>query len=143
MSTRLPRTRIFPVARVVAAAGALAAVLALMLPLLVRLQLDESRAAARSKELVAAIAATSVARDLQPWASSPYLQLALVQESAGDVPAATASIEQALARDSRDWRRWLVATRLQTKAGAIVAARRSLARARELNPRSPIFPARG
>ena len=138
-----PRTRIFPIARVVAAAGALAAVLALMLPLLVRLQLDESRAAARSNQPVVAIEAASVARDLQPWASSPYVQLALVEESAGEVAAAMASIEQALARDSRDWRLWLVATRLQTKAGAIVAARRSLARARELNPRSQLFPARG
>jgi uncharacterized protein HemY len=45
----------------------------------------------------------------------------------------------AIARDDRDWRLELVASRLAVKAGDIGAARLALARARELNPRSPLL----
>ena len=48
-------------------------------------------------------------------------------------------IEKAIARDSEDWRLWLVAARLETKLGRVAAAERSLDRAVELNPRSPLF----
>jgi Flp pilus assembly protein TadD len=41
-----------------------------------------------------------------------------------------------------DWHVWLVAARIQAKRGELAAARRSLRRARSLNPRSPLF-ARG
>ena len=49
------------------------------------------------------------------------------------------SIGEAIERDPQDWRLWLVAARLQAKAGDVAEARRSLARAAELNPRSPLF----
>ena len=45
----------------------------------------------------------------------------------------------ALPNDDADWRLWLVAARIQTKAGDIAAARQSLAKARELNPKSQLF----
>ena len=80
------------------------------------------------------------ARSLQPWASSPYLQLALIEEQAGDLrPARTRYIKDALERDSLDWSTWLVAARIQTKAGLIVEGRRSLRRAEALNPTSQLF----
>ena len=50
-----------------------------------------------------------------------------------------ASSGAAIARNSRDWRLWLVSARLSAKAGDVQAARRSLCRAAELNPRSPLF----
>jgi Tfp pilus assembly protein PilF len=49
------------------------------------------------------------------------------------------SIDHALENDQSDWRLWLVAARIQTKAGDIAAARQSLAKARELNPKSQLF----
>jgi Tfp pilus assembly protein PilF len=79
------------------------------------------------------------ARSIQPWAASPYLQLALVQEFGGRIDEAERSIETALANDRSDWRLWLVAARIQTKAGDIEAARASLAKARQLNPKSELF----
>jgi tetratricopeptide (TPR) repeat protein len=121
------------------AAVALVAVTLQAVPLLGELRLDESRAAVRRGEPATARESALAARDLQPWATSPYLQLALVDEEAGDLRAARRAIGAALERDSADWRLWLVAARLETKAGAIAAARRSLDRARALNPRSPLF----
>ena len=46
---------------------------------------------------------------------------------------------KAIARDREDWRLWLVAARVETKLGRVAAAERSLDRAVELNPRSPLF----
>ena len=59
------------------------------------------------------------ARSIQPWAASPYLQLALVQELGGRIDEAERSIETALANDRSDWRLWLVAARIQTKADVV------------------------
>jgi tetratricopeptide (TPR) repeat protein len=119
------------------------ALAAQLLPLAVRAQLDASRRAAATGDVESAIAHAAVARDLQPWAASPRVQLALVAEQGGDTAAATRAIEDALLRERRDWRLWLVAARLQTKEGDIPAARRSLLRARELNPRASAFIAGG
>ena len=76
---------------------------------------------------------------IQPWAASPYLQIALVQEQAGQLPEALSAIDEAIERDSADWRLWLVKARLETKSGLIQEARASLERARALNPRSGLL----
>jgi len=65
--------------------------------------------------------------------------LALVEERRGDLKASRRWIERAIERDSVDWRLWLVAARLATKAGDVPSARTSLLRAESLNPRSPLF----
>lgn len=101
------------------------------------LQLSErSAAAGRGDD---ALDAAVTARRLQPWAASPYLQLALVYEQMNRLADAHRQIEQAIARDRDDWRPWLVEARIETKQGAIESARASLARARTLNPRSPLL----
>ena len=73
-----------------------------------------------------------------PWAASPYVQLALVYEQAGRLRAARAAIGSAIDRDSHDWSLWLVRARLETKAGAIDEALRSLERAQRLDPLAPL-----
>jgi O-antigen ligase len=124
-----------------AAAFAVAAALLLFqtAPLLSALQIRDSQAAAKRGDLGGALNDANAARRLAPWAASPRLQLALVHELAGRVEAASASIAEAVARDPLDWRLHLVAARIQTKAGDFVAARKSLERAAELNPRSRLF----
>jgi O-antigen ligase len=102
-------------------------------------RLDGSQAAVRRGDTGAALRAARAARDIEPWAATPYLQLALIEEQAGALAAAEARIRQAIERDRTDWRLWLTAARIQTKRGHIHAARRSYERARALNPRSPIF----
>jgi Tfp pilus assembly protein PilF len=79
------------------------------------------------------------ARSLEPWAATPHVQLALLAEKDGDLTEARRHIEEALERDSREWSTWLVAARIQTKAGSIRAGRRSLRRAEALNPTSQLF----
>ena len=54
------------------------------------------------------------------------------------LPAERGSARRSTASEI-DWRLWLVQARIQTKRGEIAAARRSLDRARELNPRSPLL----
>jgi O-Antigen ligase len=109
------------------------------IPLLADRELARSEAAVRSDDLDEGLAAAESSRDIQPWAATPYLQLALVSERRGELRRARASIREAIERDERNWRLWLVAARLETKLGRVAAAERSLRRAVELNPRSPLF----
>ena len=125
--------------RTVAVAGVVLVALAEVVPLLTQARLGESERAARRGDVGAAMTAARAAVRLEPWGSSPYLQLALVDEQAGRLGDANADIGRALARDPRSWQLELIATRLETESGAIAAARRSYARARALDPRSPLF----
>jgi tetratricopeptide (TPR) repeat protein len=134
-----PRVRTPLGVRAAVAAAAVLVVVLQAVVLLAGLQLDDSRLAARRGELTRARSLALRARDLEPWAASPYLQLALVAEETGDLASARARIREALRRDGSAWRLWLVAARLETKDGAVAEARRSLARAVGLNPRSPLF----
>jgi hypothetical protein len=109
------------------------------IPLLAGREIADSEAAVERGDLDQAFSSAGAARDIQPWAATPYLQLSLVSEEAGDLPRARAWIEAAIERDQRDWRLWLVSARVETKLGRVAAAERSLRRAAELNPRSPLF----
>ena len=90
-------------------------------------------------DLTSALKHANAARDIQPWAASPYLQLALVNEEAGALPRARHWINEAIDRDRLNWRHWLVLARLETKLGYPRVAADSVRRAAELNPRSPLF----
>ena len=132
------RTRPGRPVRLVAAVVGLALVAAQAIPLLGDLKIGDSRAAVRRGDTNAAIRAALGARDLQPWASSPYLQLALVSEQAGNLSAAEGWIREALDRDRLDWRLWLVASRIEAKRGDALTAKASLDRAVRLNRHSPL-----
>lgn len=107
--------------------------------LLAELKIRDSREAAASADYAEAADDARAATALEPWAASPYLQLALSQELDGRPQEARDAINEALERDRSDWRLWLVGARLQTKVGDFEAARASLARAEQLNPRSQLF----
>lgn len=109
------------------------------LPWLVQREVRKSEAAVRRDDLPRARRAALTAADLQPWASSPYLQLALVDEQAGDLPAARQWMAKAVSGDPDDWRLWVVSARIATSEGSVGEARRALSRARMLNPRAPLF----
>ena len=113
------------------------AICAAALPLLTQLEIGASQAAAQDGNALAALQSARSAIRLQPWASEPYLQLALVSEQAGRLAVADTAIRRAIARSEDDWQLWLVATRIQTKRGRVAAAVESLRHARDLNPRSP------
>jgi hypothetical protein len=128
-----------PVFRIALAAIAFGLIVAEAIPLLANMEVRKSQDSVNSGNLVEALDQAESAKSIQPWAASPYLQLALVQELGGRTDEALVSIETALEHDQSDWRLWLVAARIQTKAGEIADARQSLAKARELNPKSQLF----
>jgi O-antigen ligase len=127
------------VLRTAGVAVALAAILCAAVPMLAQNRLEESQAAAARGDAAGAIEAAHDARAVQPWASTPYLQLALLEEQQGNLGEANRHVEDALERDRSDWSVWLVAARVQTKAGFIRRGRRSLRQAERRNRRSQLF----
>jgi hypothetical protein len=83
------------------------------------------------------------AKAVEPWASTPYLQLGLVSEEQVEYPEAARWLNEAISRSSRDWSLWYIAARVEAEAGAISVAKRDLDEARRLNPLSPCFTAAG
>ena len=119
----------------------LAAVVAQAIPLLAQNEVRASQEAVARGDGKAALEHAVAARRFQSWAASPHLQIALVEEQAGDLPAARSAIDAAIERDGADWRSWLVAARLEAKSGHPARARERLREARRLNPRSPLLQA--
>jgi O-Antigen ligase len=83
------------------------------------------------------------AKAVEPWASTPYLQLGLVSEAQVKYPEAAHWLNKAISRSRRDWSLWYVAARIEAEAGAISVAKHDLDEAQRLNPLSPCFTAAG
>jgi tetratricopeptide (TPR) repeat protein len=96
--------------------------------------LSSSESQAADGDLAGAIDSANEAIDLQPWASEPRARLSVLYEQAGELGAARAAIEQAIARDRRNWELYVTAARLAQKSGSDDAYAANLARAAELNP---------
>ena len=71
---------------------------------------------------------------MQPWASEPYRQLALLEEQRGDIPSALAALRQAEQRDADDWRLLLIQARLELKRGDHAATTEAIAQTQRLSP---------
>lgn len=112
---------------------------AIAIPFLSGARVQDSKDAAGRGDLRAAVNAARDARAIQPWSADPDLQIALIEEQAGDYRAARRWIVRAISRNSTDWKLWYIRARVETEIGAIRAAKRSIDRARSLNPRSPIL----
>jgi len=132
--------RLMPVAvRVGVVATALCLLAAQAIPLLAQDDIRRSQHRFAAGNLAGARDAALSARSVQPWAATPHLQLALVEERRGELAAARSAIAQAIERDRLDWRLWLTASRIEGQAGFDRQARASLDRAAALNPRSPLL----
>jgi O-antigen ligase len=127
--------------RTAGVAIALGAILCVAVPMLSQNRLEESQARAARGNFPGAVDAAEDARSVQPWAASPHLQLALLAEQRGRLGEANRQVGEALDHDSSDWSIWLVAARVQTKAGFIRKGRRSLRQAERLNRKSQLFEA--
>lgn len=102
-------------------------------------KLVQSESAASRSELEAAAQDARDASNLQPWASEPWVQLALLEELSGDLMGAQKAIHEASLRAPKDWRIWLINARFEVGLNDLKGARTSLARARALNPQAQIF----
>lgn len=139
--TRSPRRR--PQAAAVVAVILIAWVLVCTeaIPLLADVEVRKSQDAVRAGNGAAALKHALDATKIESWAATPYLQVALVDEAAGQLRAARRAIESAIRRDRGDWRLWLVAARIELQQGAKAYSAQTLAHARSLAPMSPVFQA--
>jgi tetratricopeptide (TPR) repeat protein len=126
--------------RAIFALTALAALLAIVIPLASTVAVRSSQAAVRAGDLRTALSDAASAQRLEPSAATPRLQRALILEQLHDIGGASAAISQAETREPTNWRIWLVASRIATEAGQPRVALADYRRARTLNPSSPIFP---
>jgi tetratricopeptide (TPR) repeat protein len=125
--------------RALAVTAALVLVAAQAVPLLTERRIEDSQDELKSGDADAALDAANDATDVQPWASSAHLQIALVHEYAKQFDEARAAIDRAIDRDESDWQLWVVASRIAQQSGEMATARQDYDRARALNPRSSYF----
>lgn len=130
------RPRSFGLA-IVGLALAWAAALALVGPLLVEREIDSSKAAADRGDLTSAADHAETAHSIEPWAASPYVQLALVAEQAGEYPRAIEQVGRAIEREDRNWVLYALRSRFHRENGEPAQARRDFEEAKSLNPLAP------
>jgi O-antigen ligase len=134
---RLPRPS--AAGRATLAVLAVAALAAIAIPLSSTEAVRGSQADASQPDLTAALAKADEAARLQPYAATPLLQRALVLEVGHAYAPALTAVRQAISREPRNWRLWLVRSRLEAETGHAQASVAAYRRARALNPGSPVF----
>jgi hypothetical protein len=97
-------------------------------------KLSSSREAASRGDLAQAANDADDAAGVEPWSPEPRLQLALVDELAGNLSAARSAAGEAIDRAPGDWRAWAVAARIDARSGDLRAAYPELVKANALNP---------
>ena len=118
---------------------ALAAIVAIAIPLSSTTLIRESQSQAHAADLPAALGSARSAANVEPDAGLPRLQQALVLERAGEYQAAVAEARAATELEATNWKNWLTLSRLQAEAGEAKATLDSYRKAASLNPASPIF----
>ncbi|MFI5027847.1 MAG: O-antigen ligase family protein [Solirubrobacterales bacterium] len=113
------------------------AAIALIGPLLVEREIENSQQAVAAGDLTSATSHAETARSIEPWAASPYLQLGLVAERAGEYPRAREMLGKAIEREDRNWELYALRSRVEGEAGEPGSATRDLEHARRLNPLAP------
>lgn len=134
------RRAALPVAARLAGVGvALAALVAIAIPLSSALALQKSQAEFRGGDLSAAMSEAADARRVEPFASQPRMQEALVLEAEGRIAAALVPVREATRLEPHEWRAWVVRSRIEAENGHPTAALASYRMARSLNPHSVLF----
>lgn len=110
------------------------AAVALVGPLLVDREIEASNDAVVEGNLAKAVSHAETAREIEPWATSPYRQLGLLAERQGDYAAAVVWLDKAIDREEDSWLLFYVRARVENAAGNTAAAEADLAEAQRLNP---------
>jgi O-antigen ligase len=118
---------------------AIAAVVAIAMPLATASLLRQSETEAREGDLRGALEAAHSAQNVQPGAATPRLQQALVLEEMDRLPAAARAAQAATEREATNWRPWLVLSRIEAERGRAAPAVRAYRKARSLNPHFSLF----
>jgi hypothetical protein len=133
-STRASAGRRFGALRPAIALIAVAAIIPQYVVLAADSHLRNSQVAFSAGDGARARSEALAAKAVEPWAATPYLQLGFVSEAEGRYADAARRLDEAISRSRNDWMLWLIAARIETERGRVIAARRDLAEARRLNP---------
>jgi len=125
--------------RFVLPALALAALVAVAIPMAGAGAVRDSQAEVRSQDLSAALNQARTASNVEPYAATPSLQEALILELQGDLGGALAAARAATQKEATNWRTWLVLSQLEAQAGNTAESVAAYREARSLNPRSALF----
>ncbi|MGV1048809.1 MAG: tetratricopeptide repeat protein [Solirubrobacterales bacterium] len=125
--------------RVATALVAVAAIVAIAIPLASTSLIRQSQAAVNDGDVQGALDDAHSAQNVMPGAAGPRLQQALVLETAGDFDAAAAAATAATAKEPHNWRLWLVLSRIEAERGRAAQAVADYRTARSLNPHGQIF----
>lgn len=120
-------------------AGAIALCLLQLPGLVATSSIRESRAAFNARDFPRAMSKAQEAVDSEPWASSPFVQRALVLERQRDYAAAVYDLARARQRAPEDWRIPLLLARVEARRGDAAAALAAYRQARELRPLGQFF----
>ena len=127
-------------------AGSLLAVIALGLQTPALLAASEVRAsqdAIRERRGHDALVAATDAVQTEPWSALGVSQRALVLEELGFLDAAAKDARRATELEATNSEAWLILARIEVERHRATAAIAAANRARELNPRNPVFTAAG
>jgi hypothetical protein len=119
--------------RVALVALSIIGLVALAVPLAGATQLRSSQRAAAVNHLDPALRRASTSLRVQPFASSPLLQRALVMELRGDLTAAASASRAAERKEPTNWRPPFVLARIEAERGDVTAGLAALRRAQALN----------
>jgi cytochrome c-type biogenesis protein CcmH/NrfG len=112
----------------------------LQLPLFVAASaIRSSQQAVQEGRFVDALRDATDAAETETWGASGFLQRALVLEQVGRLGAAEVAAQRATQLEPVNWQLWLVLGRIRAERGRVAPALAAVARARSLNPRSPLF----
>ena len=117
----------------------LLSLVAIGLPLATTNDVRQSQAASAQGNLTLALTDAQQAARVEPGASSPRLQEALVLEAQRRLAEAAAAARRAVGNEPANWQNWLVLSRIDAERGDPTGAVAAYRRARELNPRSLLF----
>jgi Flp pilus assembly protein TadD len=121
------------------AAVAVAALIAIWLPLRGATALRQSQVDAVHGNLAAALRQAHDAADAQPYAASPVLQEALLLERQGKLGEAAAAASSATLKEGADWRTWTILARIEAERGRVAGALHAFRRAQTLDPLYILF----
>jgi tetratricopeptide (TPR) repeat protein len=107
---------------------------ALVGPLLVDREIDSSNSAVEAGNLASAVSHAETARKIEPWATTPLKQLALLAEREGNYPVAIDRLDQAIEREEDNWLLYYLRARVEHEAGDLPAALKDFEEALRLNP---------
>jgi hypothetical protein len=118
---------------------AVAALVAIAIPLASDVSLRQSQAEAAAGHLGPALAKARSAAAIQGYAAAPKLQQALLLEQAGDLSSAATIAGAATTDEPTNWRTWAVLSRIEAERGRGKQSVIAYDRAKALDPRSPLF----